>query len=177
MFSEKSICDEYDPLSKEWNTLLKKYEECSTKINKLEGIHGHMKKFSKYGFCNDPIPSTFLKLRQKYEVEIALLDIQKNDIDKKMKTIWDQMEGLFKITNQNSQLKKITKLQKRQLEREMCSICYDNHSITELVTTTCGHSFGKCCLSKWMEYNYENVLDTTCPYCRNTKFDLVRYIR
>ena len=61
-----------------------------------------MKKFDKYGFCNYTFPSNYLVLCDKYEVEIAELEIKINDIDKNMQKLWDKMESIFKITKQNS---------------------------------------------------------------------------
>ena len=176
MFSEKSTGDKYNPLSNEWNQLMQKYQACSNKIYKWKGIHVIMKKWDKHGSCNDPFPSSYLHLCEKYELEIALLDIQKDDIEKKMKSIWDEMEGLFHITSQNSRLQKISKTQKHRLEKETCSICYDTHPITKSVTTSCGHTFGKCCFSKMIEHNYDNAVETVCPCCRNPTFELIRYV-
>ena len=175
MFSDKSLENMYEPRSKEWNKLFRISEEYANKMYKMQNIHVNMKKFSKHGFCNDPLPSNYLHLCDKFEVEIAVLEIKRHDIDNKRRKIWDEMEGLFKITKQNSHLKKVSKLEKRRLEREICSICYESHSIKQLVTTSCGHTFGKCCLSRMIEHNYENGAQIMCPYCRNEHFKLTRH--
>ena len=70
----------------------------------------------------------------------------------------------------------ISKLQKRQLEREICSICCSEHNIKQLVTTNCGHTFGKCCFSNLLDYNYDNNIEIVCPCCRNDKIELIRYV-
>jgi hypothetical protein len=116
------------------------------------------------------------KLKDKFELEIALLTIKKEELDNTMTKLWDEMEGLFKITKQKSKLKKISQLQKRQLERVTCCICYESHTVKQLVTTSCGHTFGKCCLSKMFEYNYDNYIENVCPCCRNNNIELTRYV-
>uniref|UniRef100_A0A6C0ESV6 RING-type domain-containing protein n=1 Tax=viral metagenome TaxID=1070528 RepID=A0A6C0ESV6_9ZZZZ len=176
MFSLKSLGDTYDKYNKSWNSLLSRYKECSNTIYKLQNIKSHMKKFDKQGFCKDSFPSNYLRLCDKYEIEIAELEIRANDIDKNMQKLWDKMESIFKITKQNSKLTKITKLQKRQLERETCSICYEQHNIKQLVTTNCGHTFGKCCFSQLIDYTFDNCTDIVCPCCRNDKIELTRYV-
>jgi hypothetical protein len=175
MFSNKAIQDVYEPLSKEWNALLSINEKYSRKLDKIKHMTKYRKKYEKQGFNNDPLPSNYIGLCQKYDVEIADLEIQMADIDKHTTQLWDQMEGVYKITDKNSRLRKISRHKKRQLEKETCAICYESHSLKQLTTTSCGHTFGKTCLSKMMEYNYDNATDTMCPCCRNPAFELVRY--
>uniref|UniRef100_A0A6C0E3K3 RING-type domain-containing protein n=1 Tax=viral metagenome TaxID=1070528 RepID=A0A6C0E3K3_9ZZZZ len=175
MLSIKSLEEIYEPRSKEWDSLRLLYDECSNQIYRLQNIKRHMDKFTKNGFCDDPFPKNYLYLCNKFEVEIAILQVKRDEVDKQRKLLWRDMEGLFKITPKNSKLKKITPLAKRQLERELCSICYEQHTIKQLVTTNCGHTFGKCCLSEMLEHNYDNVVDMVCPCCRNDRMELIRY--
>jgi len=174
MFSNKAIEDAYEPLSKEWNQRLRLREEYETKLYKIKHIRRYMKKVAENHYCYPAYPIHLHRWNQ-FEVEIAELEIQMSDIDKQTTQLWDQMEGVYKITDKNSRLTKISKRQKRQLERETCAICYESHSLKQLTTTSCGHTFGKTCLSKMMEYNYDNATDTMCPCCRNPAFELVRY--
>ncbi len=41
-----------------------------------------------------------------------------------------------------------------------CSICLENHNHNETTTLSCNHTFGKTCISQWI--NHKN----TCPLCR-----------
>jgi hypothetical protein len=176
MFSDKSIEDVYDPLSKEWNRRMAIDTKYNRKIDRIQHMSNRMKKYDKQGFNDDPFPySNYLGLCKKYEVELAVLEIQKDENRKISDKLWDQMNGVFQITDRNSRAKKITKRQKRELEKETCAICYDSHSLKQLTTTSCGHTFGKPCLSKMLEYNYDNWTENVCPCCRNAAFELVRY--
>ena len=175
MLSIKSLENAYEPISKEWNNLQRVYNECSNKMYKLKNIKTCMDKFVENGFCNDPFPKNYLYLSNKFEVEIALLQLKRDEVDKQMKLLWRDMEGVFKITSKNSKLKKITPLEKRNLEREICSICYEQHTIKQVVTTNCGHTFGKCCLTEMLGHNYDNEIDIVCPCCRNDRIEIVRY--
>lgn len=128
MLSIKSLEDAYEPISKEWNNLQRVYEQHSNKMYKLKNIKTCMDKFSANG-CRDPFPKNYLYLCEKFEVELAVLQLKKDEVDKKMKMLWVDMEWVFKITSKNSKLKKITPLERRNLEREICSICYEQHMI------------------------------------------------
>jgi len=104
-----------------------------------------------------------------------MLELQSDEIDKSSNNLWRKMESLFKITKNNSKYKKITKIEKRRLERETCAICFEEHDIKQIVTTSCGHVFGKRCISQILEHNYDNDIDFKCPCCRNDKVELTRY--
>jgi hypothetical protein len=75
----------------------------------------------------------------------------------------------------NSKLVKITKTKEKKLEKEICGICCDNHKIKNIVTTCCGHTFGKCCFEKLLNYNWENVVEISCPMCRKSNIEIIRY--
>lgn len=48
-----------------------------------------------------------------------------------------------------------------------CPICLSSISLNDSRQTTCGHSFHKNCIERWMLYN------TTCPVCRYVLVDRV----
>ena len=51
-----------------------------------------------------------------------------------------------------------------------CPICLSSITIDQSRQTTCGHSFHKNCIERWMLYN------TTCPVCRHVLVDGVEAI-
>ena len=63
-----------------------------------------------------------------------------------------------------------------KMEKELCGICMETHTIRHLIRTTCGHIFGKYCFSTLVEYHYKRGDDVLhCPMCRSTDYDLLRY--
>lgn len=87
MLSIKSLEDAYEPKSKEWNNLQRVYNECSNKMYKLQNIKTCMDKFSANGFCDDTIPKNYLYLCEKFEVELAVLQLKIDEIDKQRKLL------------------------------------------------------------------------------------------
>lgn len=54
-----------------------------------------------------------------------------------------------------------------ELKEELfCSICLDNHTRLETVTTNCGHDFGKGCMCSHLDHQHSNNGNPTCPLCR-----------
>jgi hypothetical protein len=51
-------------------------------------------------------------------------------------------------------------------EEVYCSICLDNHTRMEAVTTNCGHVFGKGCMCDHLDYQLASYGHPTCPMCR-----------
>jgi hypothetical protein len=79
------------------------------------------------------------------------------------------------LVENNSKLVKITKTKEKKLEKEICGICCDNHKIKNIVTTCCGHTFGKCCFEKLLNYNLDNDVEISCPMCRKSNIEIIRY--
>jgi len=169
MSSHKSLSCLYNDLSMKWNKLLNLHHEISNKIYKIKNIKKIMQKLS------DNFPPDYGHLCKKYEIELACLEIKLEEVDKKMHDLWNEMENIFKITKNNSKLKRIKKIEKKQLEKEICSICFEQHDIKQVVTTNCNHIFGKQCLHQLILYNFDNSIETTCPCCRNDKIDFTIY--
>jgi len=164
-------------------------DEVSNKRTNLESqlnhylkLERHMKQADEYYEIHGEYPPTIeamfhskkrRRLENKYEVELANLrslyrELKKKDgkLDKKIDNI-----GITFI-QENSKLQKITNKNKKQLEHNTCSICFDNHKINKMITTCCGHHFGTYCFSKYIDMNYENDNDIVCPLCRN---DHIKY--
>jgi hypothetical protein len=50
-------------------------------------------------------------------------------------------------------------------EEVFCSICLDDHTKLDTVTTNCGHKFGKICMCAHLDYQLVTHCPT-CPMCR-----------
>lgn len=50
-------------------------------------------------------------------------------------------------------------------EEVFCSICLDDHTKLDTVTTNCGHEFGKACMCAHLDYQLVTRCPT-CPMCR-----------
>lgn len=146
-----------------WKMLDKNYEENFERFKRGE----------KYDLCDD-----YLYLKKKYAVEVALLEIKMKEID----IISDKLEKRINnlgatFIHDNSSKKKIKNNKRKILEKEVCGICCENHEIKHIITTCCNHHFGKCCLAKYVNYNFDNYLEIICPMCRNDDITkLTKYI-
>jgi hypothetical protein len=73
---------------------------------------------------------------------------------------------------------KIRALSKTQIETTLddcCSICCDNHTLIECITTQCGHCFGLDCFKKWGITRKSNGSALTCPLCKTETHILTKY--
>ena len=146
--------DEHTELFKQkWKMLDVNYEE----------NYENFKRGGKYEFSDH-----YFELYEKYIVEVALLEIKMKELN----NIYSKYEKrIFNIgatfINDNSSKKKIKNNKRKILEKEVCGICCENHEIKHIITTACSHHFGKCCLAKYVDYNFDNDLEIVCPICRN----------
>jgi hypothetical protein len=146
--------DKHSELFKErYKMLDKNYDENIEKFNRGEKYH-----------FNDE----YFELKEKYAVEVALLEIKMKEIN----SISSKYEKrAFNLTatfmNDNSKKKKINNKEKKILEKEVCGICCEKHTIRHIITTSCNHHFGKKCLSRYFDYNFDKYLEIVCPICRN----------
>ena len=73
------------------------------------------------------------KLENKYYVELMNLHLQLDELGKKsdkLEKITDNIGVSF--IHENSKMQKITNKNKKQLERDTCSICCDSHKINKI---------------------------------------------
>jgi hypothetical protein len=131
------------------------------------------KRGEKFDLCDD-----YFDLKKKYTVEVALLEIKMKEID----IICDKLEKRIynlgaTFIHDNSSKKKIKNNKRKILEKEVCGICCEKHELRQIITTACNHHFGKCCLAKYVTYNFDNYLEIICPMCRNDDITkLTKYI-
>jgi hypothetical protein len=112
------------------------------------------------------------RLVKKYFVELTNLELLRDELGKKsdkLEKITDNIGVSF--IHENSKLQKITNKNKKQLQRDTCSICCDTHKINKMITTCCGHHFGTYCFAKYIDINYDNNNEIICPLCRNDKLE------
>jgi len=172
----RSLLQKYEPLSHEWNKLRRISDEYEHRLYKIL----HIKKAMK----NDtPFPHDYLQTCQKYELEIALLEIQIDEVDQKCNTLWRQMEAVFQFTDKNTKYKPASSpAEKRKRANEPCAICYDSPAdggggLKRRISTNCGHIFCKPCMTTFLQYNYDTGAEITCPCCRNDQLTFVRFIK
>jgi hypothetical protein len=121
------------------------------------------------------LPGDFYMLKEKHEVEMAVLYGKQIELHKKIEYYKKKLNNIYKINADNSIRRKITKSKKRQLERETCSVCLENHCIKDMVTTSCGHHFGKSCFEEIIKNSSYKQTCVSCPLCRNSKVQYYRY--
>ena len=112
------------------------------------------------------------KLENKYYVELMNLHLQLDELHKKSDKLEKKKDNIgVSFIHENSKLQKITNKNKKQLQRDTCSICCDTHKINKMITTCCGHHFGTYCFAKYIDINYDNNNEIICPLCRNDKLE------
>jgi hypothetical protein len=118
-------------------------------------------------------PKETRNLVSKFVVEYELNNLLKKNCDEEEEKLkcahFFNDETLCKT-------KFICKKKTKKLEETSCGICLGCHSINLLVKTSCGHVFGKKCLSELIDFHFtNNSKKVCCPLCRNDSFDLCRY--
>ena len=151
---ENNIDEHTELFDKKLQLLDSKYEENYEKFQRGETYPG---------FTDE-----YFDLKEKYAVEVALLEIKMKEID----IISDKLEKRIDnpgttFINDNTRKKKIKNKEKKILEKEVCGICCEKHTVRQIVTTSCNHHFGKKCLSRYFDYNFDKCLEIVCPICRN----------
>lgn len=132
-------------------------------------------------------PHNWGYLLNKYDVEHAKNLTNQYDLLHTRHKLLKELRRMYTINDENSVRVKTTVLSsrnKRRLESEVCGICCDTHTIKHLVTTNCGHVFGKKCISQFLKHvyleekkSYEKDNDEIiCPCCRNNCVVLTRYV-
>lgn len=177
MLTTESLIQNYMSLDKKYKKITKITNDMDQRIYKIQNMKKHMKEFDDYlekKGPNPPIPN-ITKLRQRNVIELSVLELDREEFRKEEEIIEQQMQYVFKVNRENSEYKKISKMKKRRLEKEICALCCDDHNIKQIVTTNCGHSFGKDCFSKMLEHNFDYDLTLRCPCCRNEEIELTRY--
>jgi hypothetical protein len=111
-------------------------------------------------------------LEKKYEVELANLRLLIDESNKQKDKLCKKKDNIgITFIHEYIKLQKITNKNKKQLQRETCSICCDNHKINKMITTSCGHHFGTYCFAQYVDVNYEKLNDIVCPLCRNDNLE------
>ena len=103
--------------------------------------------------CHELI--TFLK--RKYREAVKREKSQKKDFKRK--------KGFIKIN-------------KKKIQNQDCSICFEIPNYSNLVTTNCNHHFCRECYDKWManSINISNSVSVSCPNCRKLNPKLKQYL-
>ena len=112
------------------------------------------------------------KRNKLLEFELDLIDDYVDFYHKGYNKYNDKFENFPYLTDENSNVKTITKAKVSQLEKEICCICLDCHKTRDIVTTQCGHIFGKKCFERIIDDKGDN---TSCPYCRKRGLQFTLY--
>ena len=98
-------------------------------------------------------------------------DIHHAEYNKYMK----KMDTIHHLTKKNCQVVYAKPCEIQQLEKEDCCICLTPHTWKDVVTTSCGHRFGKSCMEKLIEKKHAKECEITCPLCRNDEVKFMIY--
>ena len=198
-FSYKNEVNRYNKLHDDWehnmenfNNNLKKLQKLKKKWNRDSNKYLHLWDYfyRLYDECDETIDIEKKKLLQikmhqisnkmartvkeneLLDFEVGLILAYEDFYCKNINDAMNKMEHFHFITNENSKVKTITKAKARQIEKETCCICLDCHKICQVITTQCGHIFGKRCFERIIEDNGDNA---SCPYCRKRDLQFTLY--
>ena len=146
------------------NRLDNEYEE-TIEIEKKKLLHLKMVQIS----------SKIARTKKENELlkfELELIDDYEDFYHKGYNVTMNKIDHFRYLTNENSKVRTITKTKARQIEKETCCICLDCHKTCDLITTQCGHTFGKRCFERIIEDKGDNA---SCPYCRKSDLQFTLY--
>jgi len=119
----------------------------------------------------DAISTKMGKLKRKNEIvewQLAIWDDYKDHYSKLLEKC--QEEDWKKDVNM------IDRKRALALEREPCCICFETHSLKDIMVTCCGHTYGQVCIETMIRKQKRKHQTPTCPLCRKSdmKFSLYR---
>ena len=175
----------YKNYSKKSNKLFRKLKRDTNKYYHLGDYHFRLS--CQYAFETDiekkkllhikmdQISSKMVRTKKENELlnfELDLIDDYEDFYQKGYNVTMNKIDHFRYLTNENSKVKTITKAKVRQIEKETCCICLDCHKTYDLVTTQCGHTFGKRCFERIIEDKGDY---SSCPYCRKIGLQFTLY--
>jgi len=181
--------DTYDKVHEFINNYYEKLDELynnretnvNTQFNRYLDMERHMKRLEEYYETHGEYPPLNYdmlhgkkrqRLVKKYFVELTNLELLRDELKKKKVKLNKKIDKIgSSFIHENSKLQKITNKNKKIIEHEGCSICFDNHKINKMITTCCGHHFGRMCFAHYIDVNYENNNNIVCPLCRNDNLE------
>ena len=171
----------YMNYSSQMDEIYNKRRNLEPQFNHYLKLERHMKRNDEYFEIHGEYPPRIeemfhskkrRRLENKYEVELANLRSLYRELGKENKKISKKTDNIGStFIHEYTKLQKITNKNKKHLELETCSICFDNHKINKMITTCCGHHFGRMCFAHYIDVNYENSNDIVCPLCRNDNLE------
>ena len=169
--------DRYDEQFDEFEKAKKEYQDNCISYNKTWEQVKHL-----FVTSSKPFKEKILQTRNPKESRnLVSKFVVEYELNRLLKKKCDEEEEKLKCAhffNDESlcKTKIICKKQSKKLKETSCGICLDCHSVNLLVKTSCGHVFGKKCLSEFIDYHFtNNSKKVCCPLCRNDSFDLFRY--
>jgi len=110
-------------------------------------------------------------------IDLLILEAKIKELDLKLRKVENSRRQICKLSLVGTfHFKKSSNKQKKQLEKETCSICCDTHKIGHVLTTKCGHHFGEYCFGKYLDNKLKNYKEINCPLCRsNNILPVVKY--
>jgi hypothetical protein len=112
-------------------------------------------------------------------IDFIILTLKIKELDSRFQKLKNKERKFYKLSKRGVfHMKKISNKKKRDIEKEVCSICFDTHKIKYIFTTKCSHHFGDCCFGKYAQHKLENTNKINCPLCRNVDIlPVVKYYK
>ena len=117
----------------------------------------------------------------KKRIDIMLFELNLSDLETdlhyaKFNKYLNDSYLLHHIIKKDCKVTHISKTKIQQLEKEDCCICLSNHKIKDIVSGSCGHTYGKCCFEQIIKTKFDAREDELkCPLCRSEVTKLTIY--
>jgi hypothetical protein len=179
-------------MHKEWKSKFSKLVRDTNKFYHLRSVKNDLynKRFDLLEHANDFAEISKLErqiAKIGYLAAIAEKDYKSQDFDMLLfedehdfcdrihRKASTKIDKLCYLTKKNCSVRKVSCSRQKSLENTECCICMENHTINDLMTTCCGHTFGKSCFETVLRKKHNGDNDVTCPLCRNSNISVVIY--
>jgi hypothetical protein len=120
--------------------------------------------------------------KNERNVDILKFELQLNDYVEDIhhaeyNKYMNKMDTIHHLTKKNCKVVCVKLCEIQQLEKEDCCICLTPHTWRDVVTTSCGHRFGKSCMEKLIEEKHAKECEIVCPLCRNNEVKFTIYCK
>lgn len=189
----RQITIKYALLSEKWyrhkeafDDYMTKYRNLRKKVVRDTNAYWHLYRyhsslFDEWIHTHDPMMEKKLQLKMDKIANKMVLVKKSNEVLQFQLDIYDcytdihvvgintymsKIMSLYRI-QKHCKIQQMTKTKIQQLQREDCCICLNQHKLTDITTTCCGHTFGKSCFERIIRKTSSSET-LSCPLCRSS---------
>jgi hypothetical protein len=92
------------------------------------------------------------------------------------KYLRNKYNNSYYLTGSHIKSDKLSTTKLKSLHPEICGVCMEQQTHSNIITTSCQHHFCKRCLSSWIRACVDRQQEVSCALCRDTNFTIKQYI-